>query len=158
MIIDSFSLYKIDVLIKTLQTETEPEEKPPAYRYKPPPEHGLKGWTKKDIKEFINKKDKEKLLNSYRYLIAVFIYLSRVFLKDVAIAIKSISQTGSDIDPRTVLLDIYYKYLLAFDKKAANTLPPYRETDHKIEMLLSKTPPAGPLYNMSLEELQVLRK
>jgi hypothetical protein len=37
-------------------------------------------------------------------------------------------------------------------------LPPYRKYDYKIKLLLDKLLPAGPLYNISEDELLVLCK
>jgi hypothetical protein len=55
-------------------------------------------------------------------------------------------------------LDITNTILPLFDQKEANKLPPHRECDHKIELQPSKVAPSGPLYNMSQDELRVLRK
>ena len=52
----------------------------------------------------------------------------------------------------------YHEFLRAFDLATANILPPHRDCDHSIELKPGTTPPSGPLYNMSVEELQVLRK
>jgi hypothetical protein len=52
----------------------------------------------------------------------------------------------------------YYEFLLVFDQQETNKLPPYREYNYKIKLLLGKLPPAGPLYNMLENELLVLRK
>lgn len=48
--------------------------------------------------------------------------------------------------------------LSTWDHHEADKLPPHRACDHKIELLLGKLPPSGPLYNMSEDELLVLRK
>jgi hypothetical protein len=56
------------------------------------------------------------------------------------------------------LLKYYHKFLLVFDQQETDKLPPYRKYDHKIELLLGKLPPAGPLYNISEDELLVLHK
>lgn len=68
-------------------------------------------------------------------------------------------------DPRMKLPAHYHEYLSLFDRKAADTLPPLRGPgiDHRIELELDengkeKEPPWGPLYNMSRDELLVLRK
>ena len=67
-------------------------------------------------------------------------------------------------DPRTKLPEHYHEYLPLFDMKAADQLPPHRPgIDHKIELETDengkeKEVPWGPLYNMSREELLLLRK
>jgi hypothetical protein len=61
-------------------------------------------------------------------------------------------------DPATVLPQHLHHHLHVFDAKAADVLPPHRHCDHKIKLQPGTTPPSGPLYNMSVEELTVLRK
>ena len=68
-------------------------------------------------------------------------------------------------DPRTKLPAQYHKYLDLFDRKAADALPPFRGKgiDHDIELEKDKEGkeqevPFGPLYQMSRDELLVLRK
>lgn len=67
-------------------------------------------------------------------------------------------------DPRTKLPQQYHEFLGLFSAGNANKLPPHRGegVDHKIELIQQdgKDPevPWGPLYNMSREELIVLRK
>lgn len=82
-------------------------------------------------------------------------------LSDITKALAEKKKT----DPRTKLPDwIGSEFDAVFDHKAANTLPPHRRgMDH--EIVLDPLPngqqptvPWGPLYNMSQEELLVLRK
>jgi hypothetical protein len=68
-------------------------------------------------------------------------------------------------DPRTKLPDwIGPELHKVFDRTEADKLPPHRKTvDHSIELVRTadgseQTVPWGPLYNMSREELLVLRK
>src|SRR5208282_3656250 len=67
-------------------------------------------------------------------------------------------------DPKALLPKQYHEFLNVFDSTEADKLPPLRGdgVDHKIELETKdgKTPevPWGPLYNMSREELLVLRK
>lgn len=67
-------------------------------------------------------------------------------------------------DPRVKLPKHYHEHLPLFDMKIADQLPPHRSgIDHKIEFEKDengqeKTAPWGPLYNMSREELLLLRK
>ncbi|KAI1002662.1 Transposon Tf2-9 polyprotein [Podosphaera aphanis] len=44
------------------------------------------------------------------------------------------------------------------DAKAADLLPPHRSCDHQINLKSGTSSPSGPLYNMSVNELRVLRK
>lgn len=67
-------------------------------------------------------------------------------------------------DPRTVVPKQYHHYLDLFEPRKAEELPPHRgkQIDHTIELVQKdgKEPevPWGPLYNMTAEELIVLRK
>ncbi|KHJ30189.1 hypothetical protein EV44_g1969 [Erysiphe necator] len=45
-----------------------------------------------------------------------------------------------------------------FDCKNADVLSPHRDCDHRINLKPGTAPPHGSLYNMSVNELQVLRK
>jgi hypothetical protein len=74
-------------------------------------------------------------------------------------------QTKIPTDPLTKLPRHLHDYVDVFDRKQADTLPPLRGPgiDHKVELTTDedgKKPeaPWGPLYNMSREELLVLRK
>lgn len=86
-----------------------------------------------------------------------------VFAASLADIEKALS-VKSPIDPRTKLPPQYHEFLDVFDQAQANLLPPVRGKgiDHGIELISEngKTPevPWGPLYNMSRDELLVLRK
>jgi Retroviral aspartyl protease./Reverse transcriptase (RNA-dependent DNA polymerase). len=62
------------------------------------------------------------------------------------------------IDPKTKLPLEYHEFLDVFSQKEADKLPPHRGYDHKIKMKEGSEPPFGPLYDMSREELLVLRQ
>jgi hypothetical protein len=62
------------------------------------------------------------------------------------------------VNPRNVVPQEYYEYLDLFSAKEADTLPPYRPYDHKVTLEEGKTPPFGPMYNMSHDELRALRE
>ena len=61
-------------------------------------------------------------------------------------------------DPATKLPKQYHDFLDVFSRKEADTLPEHRLYDHRIELEPGKTPPYGPLYGMSQNELKVLKK
>jgi hypothetical protein len=44
-----------------------------------------------------------------------------------------------------------------FSPKEADKLPPYRPYDYDIKLIEGKTPPFGPLYAISYNELQALK-
>lgn len=61
-------------------------------------------------------------------------------------------------DPKTKVPQEYHQHLEVFSRKASDQLPGHRPYDHKIEVEEGKTPPFGPLYGMSRNELKVLWK
>ena len=62
-------------------------------------------------------------------------------------------------DPATVLPKVDREFLKVFSHEEANKLPPARpEVDHIIRMQPVTQLPAGPLYGMSKDELEVLKK
>ncbi|EKD12118.1 retrotransposon nucleocapsid protein [Drepanopeziza brunnea f. sp. 'multigermtubi' MB_m1] len=81
-------------------------------------------------------------------------YLCGASLKDIrkALALKA------RIDPAIVVPLQYHDYLNAFDQDEANKLVPYKDCDHAIELKPSAILPYSPLYNISQDELLVLRK
>ena len=88
--------------------------------------------------------------------------------------VKVFSSSMADIDKalnvkpkikfKTIILEQYWGYLNVFDENETNQLPPIRrkKINHEIELLEEErkkpTVPWGPLYNMSKDELLVLRK
>ncbi|KAI0995386.1 hypothetical protein K3495_g12797 [Podosphaera aphanis] len=62
------------------------------------------------------------------------------------------------VDPLIKLPRHYQQHIDTFDAKAADLLPPHRSCDHQINLKSGTSPPSGPLYNMSVNELRVLRK
>jgi len=82
-------------------------------------------------------------------------------MKDIEKALQPKAPT----DPRTKLPPQYHEFLPVFDRSEADKRPPHRgpDIDHKIELNknadgTTPEPPWGPLYNMSRDELLVLRK
>ena len=62
-------------------------------------------------------------------------------------------------NPATVLPEHYREFLKVFNYEEANKLLLHcPEVDHTIKMQPSTQPPAGPLYSMSRDKLQVLKK
>ena len=52
----------------------------------------------------------------------------------------------------------YHKFAKVFSKEEADKLPEHRPYDHKIPLKPDTTPPWGPIYSLSPEELKVLRE
>ena len=62
------------------------------------------------------------------------------------------------IDPKEKLPLEYHDFLDVFSQKEADKLPPHRGYDHRIRLKKDTKPPFGPLYDMSRDELLVLRE
>ena len=74
---------------------------------------------------------------------------------------------GADIDAildsqdQDRILDIpeeYQEFVTLFSEAGANKLPPHQPSDHKIQLREGMTPSFGPLYSLSEQELEALRK
>ncbi|KAI0995579.1 hypothetical protein K3495_g12600 [Podosphaera aphanis] len=61
------------------------------------------------------------------------------------------------IDQAVRLAQHYHQHSKALDVKSAEILPPRRPCDHQVNLKPGTVPPSGPLYNMSVDELRVLR-
>ena len=61
-------------------------------------------------------------------------------------------------DLATIVPEKYQDFLDVFSREEADKLPPHRPSDHKIELMPGKKPGFGPMYGMSQNELQVLKK
>ena len=78
-----------------------------------------------------------------------------ISLRDIERALKP----KKCVDPATVLPPQYHEFLDIFSKDDADKLPPlHPEVDHEIKMEPGTQAPSGPLYSMSREELEVLKK
>ena len=88
---------------------------------------------------------------------------TRIFVASLADIEKALAPKKHS-DPRKKLPKHYHDFLPLFSRAMADQLPPHRPgIDHKIPFEKDangqdKTPPWGPLYGMSREELIVLRK
>ena len=73
--------------------------------------------------------------------------------------IEQVLKPKKCVDPATLLPAQYHKFLDVFSKDNTNKLPPLHPgVDHKIKMEPGTQAPSGPLYSMSREELEVLKK
>ncbi len=54
------------------------------------------------------------------------------------------------------IFKVYRDLTNVFSPSNANFLPPHRDEDHGIELEFGKTPPFGPLYNLSEYQLKKL--
>jgi hypothetical protein len=148
----ALSIHEINAELKKRGEEQEPPPKP---RPKPPkPKLSL---AQKMFYELYH--EDEQLQNHNqdeqdRHQEAAALHLAGFSLEDIQLALQS----KAEPDPRSLLPDWLQKFAEVFDRKEADKLPPHRDCDHKIELKPDTTPPWGPLYNMSAEELKVLRK
>jgi hypothetical protein len=74
------------------------------------------------------------------------------------LAIEKALKPKQHIDSLTVLSTKYYEFADVFSRKDADTLPPHRPYDYRIELKEDSKPPISRLYPMSRDELLVLRK
>ena len=73
--------------------------------------------------------------------------------------IEQVLKPKKFVDPATLLPAQYHKFLDIFSKDDTDKLPPLHSgVDHKIKMEPGTQAPSGPLYSMSREELEVLKK
>ena len=77
-----------------------------------------------------------------------------ISIRDIEKALAPKSTT----DPAKKLPTEYHDFLDVFSRADSDILPPHRPYDHKIPLMDEKTPPWGPLYSMSQDELKVLKK
>ena len=77
-----------------------------------------------------------------------------ISIRDIEKALAPKSTT----DPTKKLPTEYHDFLDVFSRADSDILPPHRPYDHKIPLMDKKTPPWGPLYSMSQDELKVLKK
>ncbi len=61
-------------------------------------------------------------------------------------------------DPKRVVPQEYYDFLVVFSKKDSDTLPLHQKYDHKIYLKKEQKPCHVPLYKMSLEELDTVKQ
>jgi len=63
-----------------------------------------------------------------------------------------------ELDLKTYIPTEYHKFLPLFSEALAKNLPPHRPYDHKIPLREGFMPPFGPLYSMSITELETLKE
>jgi hypothetical protein len=77
----------------------------------------------------------------------------------VELASMQADKATPDPDPDlSTIPSEYHEFADLFSQEEADLLPPHRSYDHQIPLEPGTTPPFGPIYSMSLTELEVLRK
>jgi hypothetical protein len=71
---------------------------------------------------------------------------------------QALKASGEKVDPRKVVPEHFHEFLHLFDKVKADQLPPHRPYDHTIPLVEGTTPPYGPLYSMSRNELVAMKE
>ncbi len=103
-----------------------------------------------------------KHLKIYAINSASFLRLARkknhdlfvIFMRNIDKALK----ITSFVDSVTLLLFEYHDFLDVFSRKLMNILSERRLYDHKIQLQKNKTSIFEPLYDMSQDELRILKK
>jgi len=80
--------------------------------------------------------------------------LFAIFMRDIDKALK----ITPSVDSATLLPPEYHDFLDVFSRELTDTLPERRPYDHKIQLQEGKTSTFEPLYDMSQDELRVLKK
>jgi hypothetical protein len=94
-------------------------------------------------------------------LLKAYTIYSRRNCQLFTVTIKDINrylQNASPPEPRDLLPEELKNYADVFSPKKAEKLPPHRNYDHNIRLQEGKTPPFGPLYPISRNELIALKK
>ena len=81
-----------------------------------------------------------------------------VSMRDILYEMKKQEQIDEEIDRRTILPKEFHEYLNVFSKAAADTLPSHGPSDHHITLEGDVKLGYSPLYNMSQEEQEIMRK
>jgi hypothetical protein len=72
---------------------------------------------------------------------------------------QHMKEKTDDIDPRKLLLEVYYPFIEAFSKKKSDSIPPYRKSDFKVELEEGKRPDWIPrLYRITQEEIAKVKR
>ena len=82
--------------------------------------------------------------------------LFAVLMRDIQYQAEKEART--ETDPKSVVPQEYHNFLDVFSKKNSDTLPPHRKYDHKIHLEEEQKPGHAPLYKMSPEELDAVKR
>jgi hypothetical protein len=159
----SASLYEVNQRLKAVGEKVEERHITPYSPPTKPPRKRPSSWAEANDMDLCQmelelktcdkyKAEKEDLKQKQRG--AAELYLNGASLEDIQIALKP----KIHADPAIKVPEWLRDYLKVFDQREPDVLPPHRDDDHSIELQPGKTPPAGPLYSMSRDELLVLKK
>lgn len=102
-----------------------------------------------DIDDRLNKLASESTIGEVKR-----VEIARFSIEDI----RKTLEPKEYVNPAVKLPQHYHQHTQNFDAKAAERLPPHRPCDHQVNLKLGAVPPSDPLYNMSVDELRVLRK
>jgi hypothetical protein len=117
------------------------------------------------LKEKIFTLKSDSVMKIHSIIAASFNILSRqknveifvVFMKDLDIQLKK-QDNNKIIDSKSVISSEYHDFLNVFFKKKANILFSHKKHDHRIEIEIKKSHEYASLYNMSEDELLLIKK
>jgi hypothetical protein len=78
-------------------------------------------------------------------------------MKNLNIQLKK-QESKKVIDSKSVMLTKYHDFLNVFSKEKVDILSSHKKHDHRIELKKDKTHEYASLYNMSEEELLLIKK
>ncbi|CAG8849121.1 37133_t:CDS:1, partial [Gigaspora margarita] len=82
----------------------------------------------------------------------------QIFMVQVFTAIACSSCSSEPQNSPLALSEKYIEFSNVFDRKEADKLPENRHYDCAIDLLPGMQPPWGPIYSLSIQELETLRK
>ncbi len=80
-----------------------------------------------------------------------------LFMKNLNIQLKK-QENKKIIDFKSIIFEKYYNFLNVFSKKKADVLSLHKKYDHRIELEKDKNHEYAFLYNMSDDELLLIKK
>ena len=93
------------------------------------------------------------------YRAACYLKRAQVFALSIRdIQYQAEKKARAETDPKSVVPQEYHNFLDVFSKKNLDTLPPHQKYDHKIHLEEEQKPGHAPLYKMSPEELDAVKR
>ena len=99
------------------------------------------------------------MIGADAYCAACHLKRAQVFavsMRDIQYQAEKEARAGTN--SKSVVPQEYHDFLDVFSKKNSNTLPPHRKYDHKIYLEKEQKPGHAPLYKMSPEELDAIKR
>jgi hypothetical protein len=71
--------------------------------------------------------------------------------------VTSVNPDMAEVDPTTIVPEMFQQYVKVLDKELADKLPDHKPYNHAIDLKDGEQPPWGPMYPLNETELQALR-